>query len=216
MGILIVTSEQEITIEWNEQSLSNGNVPWTTNVMVKVFEADICEESISSWVSETGTMIENSVIDNRGRVSFELPTFQPRSDDHCLVMGQLKSPYSLVLVKLIIDPSSYNNKYYNAIRNLQRISTESVEVGIWSHVLLTKNSSTTASICSSWHTFSIYHDVSFMNVAPCPCTKDQANEQNSGYNKRNTAGKELIDAYLHGMGSTCYDQNENEKYVESV
>ena len=209
-GILIVGSGEEVTIKWNKQSLSNDNMG-TTKVMVKVFEADICEESIYlhyELVLETIPNIAN------GR--FRLPDFPqpPRNADQC--QGQLKSPYSLVLVKLIIDPSSGNNKYYNAISNLRSISTEP---GIWSHVLFRKvldNTVTPAnglySTCMSWYTPGQYHDVNLTNLAPCPCTETQAEKPFSGYKKRDTEGKKIIDSVLHGTGSTCYVQNG--KYVD--
>ncbi len=213
INLLTVNSNQRITIQWNAESLPfSGDVDNTDNikVMVKGFEANIfndsiLEDSISEWVIVGAT-------NNVGSTHIALPFFTLTSGSpHC----EPKSPYySLVMVKIYIDPKSItvgDNEYYNAIKS---ISSATIEVGIWSHVLFRKISSDVSSICSYWDDCPIYHHrVPLMNLPPCPCNKTQADKPYSGYNKRDTKGKEIVDTILHGNGAICYDKNQLIKYV---
>ncbi len=213
-NLLTVKSEQEITIQWNAESLPfSGDVDNTNNieVMVKGFEANIVEYSISEWVTET---VMGAAINNVGNTDITLPFF------NLIATGQpqceVKSPYySLVMVKIYISTASIvsDNKYYNAIKNLASISNESVEVGVWSHVLFRKFSNDVSSICSHWDECPIYQRVRLMNLPPCPCNKDAADKPYSGYKKRYTKGKEIVDTILRGNKITCYDKNQLTKYV---
>ncbi len=213
-NLLTVNSNQRITIQWNAESLPfSGDMDNTDNieVIVKGFEANIVEDSISEWVTET---VMGAAINNVGSTDITFPFFTliATGPPQC----EVKSPYySLVLVKIYISTTSIvgDNEYYNAIKNLASISNESVEVGIWSHVLFRKFSNDVSSICSHWDDCPIYHRVPLMNLPPCPCNKAQADKPYSGYNKRDTKGKVIVDTILHGNGITCYDKNQLSKYV---
>ncbi len=217
--LLTVDSNQRITIQWNAESLPfSGDMDNTDNieVIVKGFEANIVEDSIledsiSEWVVMGAT-------NNVGSTHITLPTFTlTPGSPHC----EPKSPYySLVMVKIYIDPESIitvgDNEYYNAIKS---ISSATIEVGIWSHVLFRKISSDVSSICSHWYDCDLYHHrvpLTMMNLPelpPCPCNKTQADKPYSGYKKRYTKGKEIVDTILRGNGTTCYDKNQLSKYV---
>lgn len=209
---------QSLKIVLNKKSLLPSYTSMN-QIKVKVYEACATESQLE-WKMLGGIIPMNG---------FRLP--KPSMSCNKMYMDQAghqpTSPYSLVLLKVIIDPSDDE-----MIRKLQMLANN--EIGIWSHVLLGKYNSETNNgqfpnipnipsmdtvdmasdqLVMLWNTPGVteYHPVMLdSNALKCPCLKSEAEQD--GSLEESSMGKKVLDNYLYGgINIICYDERQNRK-----
>ena len=192
-------------MEWDETSLIPSGENNNLKVNIILHEARAFYDNRIEWTNHV--QVANGV-NNSGTAQFRLP----RRADLPLLRGASAGgapAYSIVLFQVSIDLSSTsnsNNPYYDALRQLRDSTANTIEAGIWSHVLFRKLKRETNEVsCSKWSESAANHPTSFEGVDACPCTLQQANLPMSTFAPRTTPGKQKLDRFFHGRSSVCYE-----------
>ena len=156
-------------------------------------------------------MVESN-LSNDGSASIRIPPIVSSS-----TFNEFNSSYSLIVIQIAVSTSSAsNNQYWKALKELQTTDTR-FTVGRWTHVLFRRHvrlnrlqraqSDSDNVLCSNWLSSDRSHfSLDFTNdLDPCPCNRLQAQLPQSGFTQRITPGKKIIDQFLFGSTTTCYE-----------
>ena len=157
-------------------------------------------------------MVESN-LSNDGSASIRIPSIESSS-----TFNEFNSSYSLIVIQVAVNTSSANNnnQYWKALKKLQQTTETHVAVGRWTHVLFRRHArlmnrrlraQTDGVLCSNWLRSNRSHfSLDFTDdLDPCPCNRLQAQLPQSGFTQRITPGKKIIDQFLFGSTTTCYE-----------
>ena len=158
-------------------------------------------------------MVESN-LSNDGSASIRIPSIESSS-----TFNELNSSYSLIVIQVVVNTYSTNsnNQYWKALKELQQTTDTHAAVGRWTHVLFRRHVRLSRRVqargfsdnvlCSNWLSSNRSHfSLDFTNdLDPCPCNRLQAQLPQSGFTQRITPGKKIIDQFLFGSTTTCYE-----------
>ena len=153
-----------------------------------------------------------SDLSNDGSAKIRIPSSLSSS-----TFNEFNSSYSLIVIQIAVSTSSAsNNQYWKALKELEQTTDTRVTVGRWTHVLFRRRvrlenrvlqTQIDDVLCSKWLSSSGSHfSLDFTNdLDPCPCNRLQAQLPQSGFTQRITPGKKIIDEFLFGSTTACYE-----------
>ena len=207
---LTITSGQSIRLLWDKTSL----IPSSNEALKLDISLEEFKVSFNSKLELITKVQIASGIDNTGDIMVKLPIFyynERTSESNT-------SPYSIVLIQISVNASNAKdsaNPYYNLLQHIN--NDNAMKPGKWTHVLfrrIIRLRSGDARLCSQWKDTDSNHPTSFEGVDACPCTRRQADLPMSSYVQRRTPGKKIIDRFLHGRGSVCYEPKSMTRSVK--
>ena len=207
---LIITSGQSIRLLWDKTSV----IPSSDEALKLDISLEEFKVSFNNKLELVTKVQIASGIDNTGDIRVKLPIFfyneiAPQSNT---------STYSIVLIQISVNATNARdsaNPYYNSLQHIN--NNNAMKPGKWTHVLFRRIIRLRdAGLCSQWKGTVSNHPTSFEGVDACPCTRRQADLPMSSYAQRRTPGKKLIDRFLHGRGSVCYEPKGMTRSVKPI
>ena len=158
-------------------------------------------------------MVESN-LSNDGSASIRIPSIESSS-----TFNEFNSSYSLIVIQVAVNTSSTsNNQYWKALKALEQTTDTHFTVGRSTHVLFRRHVILSSRVlaargdsddvlCSNWLSSDRSHfSLDFTNdLDPCPCNRLQAQLPQSGFTQRITPGKKIIDQFLFGSNTACYE-----------
>ena len=201
---LVISDDETLNISWFPPAifpLANSDNKFQIHITLQEANAEYTANALSWTIS---TVLKASLSNDGNTKNVLLPNL-PSDDADSSVPIPFQSPYSLAFIKVSIDVSSIpsgNSTYLNALKTLILLGSDSPSR--WSHVLFRKTETKPdEESCSQW--ISQTRDIIRTDLDACPCNTLQAELPLSGYDQRTTPGKRVIDRFLHGPRTICYE-----------
>ena len=211
---LIVSPRQQLNINWTSSSLL-PTADSDINVDIILHEAAVSFNKTVRWIGE---YVVRSDLSNDGSAVITIPSRLSRSSSS---FDEFNSSYSLIVIQIAVSTSSAsNNQYWRAFNRLVQTTDTHVTVGRWTHVLFRRYANDVpvrrridSFLCSNWLNSNSSHFSLDSNLLdPCPCNRLQAELPQSGFTPMITPGKKIIDEFLYGSATICYE-SKNPKLV---
>ena len=200
---LIISDDKTLNIRWFPPAIfpmADSDSKFQIDITLQEANAEYTAKALS-W---TVNSVLKASLSNEGNTNVLLLNL-PQSDDDSSVPIPFWSPYSLAFIKVSIDVSSIpsdNSTYLNALKTLIKLGSDSPSR--WSHMLFRKTEKIPdEESCSQWISETL--DTIKIDLDACPCNTLQAELPLSGFDQRTTPGKRLIDRFLHGPRTICYE-----------
>ena len=200
---LVISDDDTLNINWFPPAifpLADSDSKFQIDITLQEANAEYTANALSWTIS---TVLKAS-LSNDGNANVLL-NLLPSDDADSSAAIPFQSPYSLAFIKVSIDVSSIpsdNSTYLNALKTLIQLGSDSPSR--WSHVLFRKTETKPdEESCSQWISETL--DTIRTDLDACPCNILLAELPLSGFDQRTTPGKRVIDRFLHGPRTICYE-----------
>ena len=191
-----LTTGESINVTWNPLSVIDNNL---LEIDTPKVDISLLRYKEDEWEWEETAVLATD-LPNNGRASVMLPDIQPLDQSRSL---------DLALIQVVLNASTSIAQSSSMTKSTPRLSgllrklrhfTKAKAIGS------TKSSIALRLLCEVWHYADWGINVNVWGIPPCPCTKDQAN-QDSRYVQETDSGGDILRGYVFHPGSeSCYRQ----------
>ena len=203
---LLIKNGDIVTLNW----ISNSFFPQASDDAITV-DIVMYKLTVHSNMLSNINGVLSANIENTGSTSVNITN----TDLESLNVNYFTSPYSVVMMKVVVHSSTSFDNYWKALLDLQS-SDYSEMAGRWTHVLFIKDKTVNDDYCKTWSmSDSMYFN--FLEpgngncedcISACPCNVLQAELPNSGFEQTTGTGLRIIDQFIHTGASVCYTSSE--------
>ena len=207
---LLIKNGDTVTLNW----ISNSFFPQASNnaitVDVVMYKLLVHPHPYNIILSKNNSLLSTNV-ENTGSTSVNITDIAPES----LNGNYFTSPYSVLMMKVVVNSSTSFNNYWKALLTLQS-SVNNEVAGRWTHVLFIKDKTVDDDYCKTWSMSDSFF-FKFLEpgnsscedcISACPCNVLQAELPNSGFEQTTGTGLRIIDKFIHTGASVCYTSSE--------